>query len=111
MFVLSDIARGERYGYQILSSLRDETGGRVDLKAGTLYPLLHKLENQGEIVSRWDESGGRDRKWYSLTPKGRARLVNETREWLSYAGCVRRALQHVVDSLSPPAPKGESVNV
>ncbi len=104
MLVLSDVARGERYGYQILSSLRDETGGRVDLKAGTLYPLLHKLENAGEIVSRWDEAGGRDRKWYALTAKGRQRLERETRAWLDYESCMRGVLRHVLDAPATEPP-------
>ncbi|MCG3129064.1 MAG: hypothetical protein CHACPFDD_03973 [Phycisphaerae bacterium] len=92
LVVLAELSCGERYGYQILSALRARSGGRIDLKAGTLYPILHKLERDGCVRSRWDESAGRDRKWYGLTEKGRGRLAENTREWLDYARCVRGML-------------------
>ena len=74
LMVLSDLGGGSRYGYQILSSLRQQSEGRIDLKAGTLYPILHKLEKSGCVRSWWDDSSGRDRKWYALTDKGQRRL-------------------------------------
>lgn len=91
--VLSDIGRGPRYGYQILQSLRAHTDGRVAIKAGTLYPILHKLERDGCVQATWDDSAGRDRKWYTLTEKGRQRLAASAREWLDYAACVRSMLR------------------
>lgn len=96
LMILSELSAGERYGYQILAAWRDQTGGRVDLKAGTLYPLLHKLEDQGSVQSRWDDSTGRERKWYALTEKGRRRLVRDAREWMDYATCVRAMLNRVL---------------
>lgn len=93
LLVLSSLIHGERYGYQILNALRDESSGRVDLKAGTLYPILHKLEAEGSVKSRWEDGSGRDRKWYQLTDKGRQRLQEGAREWLDYAGCIRALLQ------------------
>lgn len=106
LMILSNLSGGERYGYQILAALRDQSGGKVDLKAGTLYPLLHKLEADGCVLSRWDDSTGRDRKWYSITEKGCQRLAADAREWLDYAACVRAMLAPLLGApdASRPAP-------
>lgn len=102
LMILSNLSGGERYGYQILSDLRDQSRGKVDLKAGTLYPLLHKLEAEGCVQSRWDDSTGRDRKWYSITEKGRHRLAADAREWLDYAACVRGMLAPLLGKADEP---------
>ena len=112
LMILSDLNHGSRYGYQILRSLRERSAGRIDLKAGTLYPILHKLERDGCVRSWWDDSTGRDRKWYALTEKGRRRLAADAREWLDYAACVRGFLRPMTGVLnggpsSPAAAEGE----
>ncbi len=106
LMVLSDLSHGDRYGYQILNSLRSRSDGRIDLKAGTLYPILHKLEAEGCIASRWDDSAGRDRKWYALTAKGRKRLESAAREWLDYVACVGNVLRPVTKGLGLDRPAG-----
>ncbi|MFQ5806557.1 MAG: PadR family transcriptional regulator [Phycisphaerae bacterium] len=103
--VLSDLSANTQYGYRILRSLRAQSAGRVDLKAGTLYPILHKLERDGCVRSWWDDSGGRDRKWYALTDKGRRRLEADAREWLDYAACVRGILRPVIDVINGGSPE------
>ena len=102
LMVLSELSGGDRYGYQILAALRDVSDGRISLKAGTLYPILHKLERAGCVRSWWDDSAGRDRKWYALTDKGRGRLECDAREWLDYVRCVRAMLGPVLGQESPP---------
>jgi PadR family transcriptional regulator PadR len=102
--VLSNLTEGPRYGYQVLATLRGRSQGRIDLKAGTLYPILHKLEREGCVRSWWDDSTGRDRKWYALTEKGQARLQAEAREWLDYTNCVRGVLGSLTELLAPPRP-------
>ena len=94
--VLSALASGEKYGYQILSELRAATGGRIDLKAGTLYPVLHALEAERLVKSRWDDASGRDRKWYSLTAAGRRRLVDRAREWIDFTSAIRRLIDAAI---------------
>ena len=83
-------------GIRSWGALREQSGGRVDLKAGTLYPILHKLEKQKSVRSWWDDSTGRDRKWYALTQKGKGRLECDAREWLDYSACVRDMLGRVL---------------
>jgi PadR family transcriptional regulator PadR len=92
LMVLSVLAGQKKYGYLIQKEVREASGGRVDLPAGTLYPLLHKLEDERLIKSSWDASTGRDRKWYELTPAGRKRLTAQAQEWFDYAACVRQLL-------------------
>ena len=72
--VLSVLSDGAKYGYLIQKQIRDASGERVKLQAGTLYPLLHRLEEDKLIRSRWDESTGRSRKWYEITAAGKQRL-------------------------------------
>jgi PadR family transcriptional regulator PadR len=92
LMALSVLAGGKKYGYLIQKEVREASAARVDLPAGTLYPLLHKLEDEGLIKSSWDTSTGRERKWYELTAAGRRRLSVQAQEWADYAACVKQLL-------------------
>ncbi len=92
LMVLSVLAGGKKYGYLIQKEVREASSARVDLAAGTLYPLLHKLEDDGLVKSSWDESTGRERKWYELTAAGKRRLAAQAQEWSDYAACIRQLL-------------------
>ena len=92
LMVLSVLAGGKKYGYLIQKEVREASAARVDLPAGTLYPLLHKLEDEGLIRSSWDTSTGRERKWYELTAAGKRRLSVQAQEWTDYAACVKQLL-------------------
>ena len=92
LMVLSSLSDGAKYGYLIQQRLRESSGELVDLKAGTLYPILHKLEQDKFVKSKWDSSTGRKRKWYELTAAGQKRLKHQAAEWLEYAECIRRLL-------------------
>ena len=97
LMVLSALADGPRYGYLIQQSLREATADRVGLSAGTLYPLLHRLEEDKLVKASWDDETGRRRKWYSLTPAGRRTLTQRARQWQDYAECLRRVLAPILD--------------
>ncbi len=92
LMVLSVLAGGKKYGYLIQKQVREASASRVDLAAGTLYPLLHRLEDEGLVRSSWDERTGRQRKWYELTAAGRRRLSVQAQEWTDYAACIRQLL-------------------
>lgn len=92
LMILSVLAADKKYGYLIQKEVREASGGRVELPAGTLYPLLHKLEDERLIKASWDDSTGRDRKWYELTAAGRKRLGVQAQEWADYAACIRQIL-------------------
>jgi len=67
-------AEGPTFGYAIAQSIRQRTADRLILQDGTLYPLLHRLEHQKLVRSRWDVSGDRPRKYYQITPAGERQL-------------------------------------
>ena len=82
--ILSILMSGENYGYQIIQKVKELSGGKLEWSDGMLYPVLHRLEKDGFIRSRWKISdGGRLRKYYKLTDKGREELEKERRQWLS----------------------------
>jgi PadR family transcriptional regulator, regulatory protein PadR len=95
MMVLSVLKKGPQYGYSMQQQLRDATKGRIPLPAGTLYPLLHRLEADKVIRSRWDDSTGRRRKWYEITKSGAAQLERQAIQWRAYAECIRELLEAV----------------
>jgi len=92
LMILSILAQGKAYGYQIQASLKEGSGDLVRVSAGTLYPVLHRLEANSLIASSWDDSAGRKRKWYHLTAAGRARLQSQTRQWDAYVAVIQRLL-------------------
>ena len=73
MLVLKLLERGEKYGYQIISELKDKSNGRFALKEGTLDPILYRLEDDGLVESQWSEAIGKKvpRKYYVITEAGR----------------------------------------
>lgn len=103
LMVLSVLSDGSKYGYLIQQRLRDASGEQVELKAGTLYPILHKLETKKLVRSRWDDSTGRRRKWYDLTPAGKKQLKVRVDEWQEYVDCLRRVLGPLIDPTPLPA--------
>src|SRR5690242_2953164 len=81
--ILALLAEGRRYGFEIIEELKGKTGGYLDLKEGTLYPALHRMEKQGLLVSQWviQEGGGAPRKYYSITPAGLQALDDGRVQW------------------------------
>ena len=98
LMVLSVLADGAKYGYLIQQRLRQSSQERVDLKAGTLYPILHRLERNKFVRAKWDESTGRRRKWYQLTAAGKKQLQVRVDEWRTYVDCLTRILVPVVNA-------------
>lgn len=81
-FVLSILARGHSYGYAIIQEVRELSGGVLEWSEGMLYPVLHRMEDQGLIESFEDRGeNNRKRKYYRLRPDGRAALAEERRQW------------------------------
>ena len=81
--ILSLLLDGESYGYAIIAAVRDLSDGDICWTDGMLYPVLHRLEKQGLVRSRWGLSDvGRRRKYYRLTPNGRTALEQERDQWL-----------------------------
>lgn len=81
--LLSILAGGESYGYAMLQRIEALSRGELQWQDGTLYPVLHRLENEGMISSRWRVAeNGRRRKYYAITAEGLKVLEAERRQWL-----------------------------
>ncbi|HTQ39738.1 MAG TPA: PadR family transcriptional regulator [Pirellulales bacterium] len=98
LMILSVLADGPTYGYSLQKRLADASNQAVQLQAGTLYPLLHKLESDKLIRSKWEKSTGRPRKWYELTAAGNRRLHQQATEWHSYVACLKQLLPTLATS-------------
>ena len=94
LLILRLLEEEDLYGYQMIDRLRRRSDETFSLKAGTLYPLLHTLENQG-LVQSYERAadGARVRKYYHLTDEGRTRLAEKTEEWREFSGAVERVLR------------------
>ncbi|GLZ30965.1 putative DNA-binding protein YwzG [Lentzea sp. NBRC 105346] len=80
--VLGILAEQENYGYAILRRINELSGGELDWTEGLLYPLLHRLERLGFVESNWRSvAGERRRKYYRVTDRGLAELVEQRRQW------------------------------
>ena len=90
--LLAALAAGPAHGYMVIESLREASGGAFDLPEGTVYPALHRLEQAGLIKSRWSRAGGRRRRTYGLTAKGRRVLDDRRGEWRAFAGAMDAVL-------------------
>lgn len=81
--ILSILSEGESYGYAIIKRVRELSGGEMQWTDGMLYPVLHRLEGQKLIRSKWGTSKtGRKRKYYRLTRKGVKDLQSSQHQWV-----------------------------
>lgn len=81
--ILSLLARGESYGYAIIQEVRARSKEHLQWTDGMLYPVLHRMEKNGWIKSRWGESeNGRKRKYYSLKKDGKSALIEQRDQWM-----------------------------
>ena len=92
--LLALLTRGPTYGFQMIKELRELSDGFFDLKEGTLYPALRRLEERGFVKSEWIEREvGVPRKYYTLTAKGRKALEEARGVWGTMARSVARVLE------------------
>ena len=94
LLVLKLLEDGDLYGYQMIEELRRRSENAFRLKAGTLYPLLHSLEEKG-LVTAWEKAAesGKTRRYYRLTKQGHSALREKEEAWNAYAQAVGRVLK------------------
>lgn len=103
--VLAILAEEDSYGYAILRRVRELSGGRMEWTDGMLYPVLHRLERLGYVEARWEVApSGRRRRYYRITERGRARLVEERRQWQVVDATLRGIWQAVSGSVPEGRP-------
>ena len=93
LLLLRILADEPTYGYELVSQLSQRSAGRFEIKEGTLYPVLYRLEDSGLIVHEWDSPArGVPRKVYRLTKTGTKRVEELTAAWRSFSTDVEAIL-------------------
>lgn len=96
MLVLSLLENENMYGYQMIKELSRKSKELFELKEGTLYPILHTLEQKNYIISYWDETGAKKRKYYSITKDGKKILKSKKEEWINFINGINQVLGGVL---------------
>ena len=82
--ILGILKSGRTYGYAIIKGVRELSGGELEWSEGMLYPVLHRLEKEGLIISEWVVvDNAKPRKYYSITEAGKEVIKEERENWLS----------------------------
>ena len=92
LLILHLLAERDMYGYEMVTELASRSNEVFQLKEGTLYPLLHRLEKDGSVSAYEEKKEGRVRRYYRLTRKGGEKLRERTEAWEKYAGAVNAVL-------------------
>lgn len=85
MLLLAALDRGPAHGYAVIESVNKDSGGVFDLQQGTVYPILHRLEHEGLIHSRWLTHDGRQRRMYEPTHDGLEHLKSARADWQRFS--------------------------
>jgi len=94
LLILKSLAGAEKHGLGISHRIQKITDGTFVVKPGSLFPALHKMEEEGWLASSWGESeSNRRAKYYRLTKAGQKQLEAETKRWDRIAWAIGRALQ------------------
>lgn len=89
--ILSLLAQGESYGYALIQVVKRLSGDKIAWTDGMLYPVLHRMEREGWIHSRWGEAeSGRKRKYYSIKKDGKKALNNQREQWVTVSKVFQR---------------------
>lgn len=92
MLLLRLLSEKDMYGYEMIDTLRKRSENVFELKAGTLYPLLHSLEEKNFLTSYEQEASGKTRKYYQITKDGKKFLEKKCCEWETYKTAVTNVL-------------------
>lgn len=95
MLVLKLLEKNEKYGYQLISELKERSGELFVLKEGTLYPILYRLEDDGLVQSCWSSPEGKQmaRKYYQITGRGREALAEITQLWVQMSHGIAQIME------------------
>ena len=93
LLLLSLLSESDRYGYEIIRDLEQRSDQTFQFKEGTLYPVLHKLENSGYVKSYLAKGDtGKERKYYRITKNGVQQLAEEKKKWEVFSVSVNKVL-------------------
>ena len=93
LLVLTLLQEQDRYGYEMIKELESRSDRTFLFKEGTLYPVLHKLENNGLVTSYMAKGEtGKERKYYKITGKGQKQLAEEKQTWETFSVSVNKVI-------------------
>ena len=98
--LLAVLESGPLHGYAIIAAVQLRSGGALELRTGTIYPALNRLERLGLLGSIWQSVGERRRRCYELTDAGRRSLAGERTAWNEFT----TAIGSVLNPAAPPRP-------
>ena len=90
--ILALIAQKDMYGYEMIDTLKGKSNNVFELKAGTLYPLLHSMEEKGWLTVYEQEAGGKMRKYYRITRDGKKQYQAKKKEWKEYSEAILQVI-------------------
>lgn len=94
LLILKSLGAAEMHGLGISRRIEQITGGTFIVKPGSLFPALHRMEDEGWISSFWgDSENNRRAKYYRLTKPGRRQLEAETKRWSRISVAIARVLE------------------
>ena len=94
MLILKAVALGPMHGYGIVQRIQKISNEALQIRQGSLYPALYRLESRGWLKAEWKTTeGGREAKFYSLTRTGHQRLKDETESWDRLCSAISLVLQ------------------
>lgn len=92
--VLASLLHEERYGYDIIQAIKNASEDVLQLGEGSVYPILHALEQKRFITSRWEiQEKGPARKYYRITSAGKRELETSQGQWKTFESAILRSLQ------------------
>ena len=90
--ILLCLRKREYYGYELIKTIM--AASELEISEGTIYPLLNRLKKEDLVTSRWEEKeSGMPRKYYGITPKGRAALAEVNKSWLKLNASLARLME------------------
>ena len=93
LMLLALLSEKDCYGYEIIKELKDRSNSTFEFKEGTLYPVLHRMEDGGLVKSYKKEAdNGKVRKYYSITVNGADRLEKEKNQWEVFSKSVNQVI-------------------
>ena len=94
MLVLSVLEKQDMYGYQIIKTVSMLSDDVFSMNEGTLYPILHALEKNGDLTAYWSDvdTGTRRRRYYAITAQGKKVLAEQKQQWETYSAAVGKVL-------------------
>jgi DNA-binding PadR family transcriptional regulator len=93
LLLMAALRQQPGYGYEVLSRIKQMSGGEFEVPEGTVYPALHRLQRRGWLKSSWEVANGRRRRVYRITARGEREFAGRRDAWERFSTGISRALE------------------